>query len=365
MLIAVLAMLLINLPSLEAKDAVDYIDPFIGTGHQGKDFPGATIPFSMVKLSPDTGHGGLYYYSDSTIQGFSFTHLGGADGAELGNVLVSATTGPLHTYWNTVDKVHGYSSSFAKSTEHASAGYYAVTLADYQVRAEATAAAHSGMLRFTFPENEQSRIQIDLSHRNGGSSFHQSVKVVNDHTIEGEIQFKEGWGGWTFGGGCHYNVFYHMEFSKPFIKSGVWSATLPPEWQAPSFKMGKTVGINTPSFAEACKNAQVTPDCKEMEGQHIGFYSEFPTKAGDSVEVKAGISFVSLAGARANLTAEIPDWDFDKLHQKARDAWSQEIGRLAVEGGSEDDKTIYYSCALSRFTVPADLWRCRRQLYRR
>ena len=328
------------------------MDPFIGTGHQGKDFPGATTPLSMVKLSPDTGHGVGYYYSDSTIHGFSFTHLGGADGAELGNVLVSATTGPLHTYWGEVDKVHGYSSSFSKKTEQASAGYYAATLTDYNIRAEATAAPHSGMLRFTFPDNDQSRIQIDLSHRNGGSSFHQTVKVVDDHTIEGEIQCKEGWGGWTFGGGCHYNVFYHIEFSRPFAKTGVWSATLPPNWQSPSFQMRRPIGINNADFAEACKNAQVIPDCKDMEGQHIGFYSEFPTKAGDSVVVKAGISFVSLAGARANLSAEIPDWDFDKAHQRARDAWSQEIGRLAVEGGSDDDKTIYYSALYRALQFP-------------
>ena len=306
----------------------------------------------MVKLSPDTGNGVGYYYSDTRIQGFSFTHLGGADGAELGNVLVSATTGPLHTYWGQIDKVHGYYSGFAKSTEQASAGYYAVTLADYNIRAEATAAPHSGMLRFTFPDNEQSRIQIDLSHRNGGSSFHQTVKVVDDHTIEGEIQYKEGWGGWTFGGGCNYNVFYHIEFSKPFTKSGVWSATLPPNWQSPSFNMKRPIGITNTDFAEACKGARIIPDCKEMEGQHIGFYSEFPTKAGDPVEVKAGISFVSLAGARANLAAEIPDWDFDRLHQRARDAWSQEIGRLAVEGGTENDKTVYYSALYRALQFP-------------
>ena len=89
-----------------------------------------------------------------------------------------------------------------------------------------------------------------------------------------------------------------------------------------------------------------------MEGQHIGFYSEFPTKAGDTVLVKAGISFVSIAGARANLAAEIPDWDFDKTHQQARAAWSKELGRLAVEGGTEDNKTIYYSALYRALQFP-------------
>ena len=328
--------LLLPLPPLQAKEAVDYIDPFIGTGHQGKDFPGATTPFSMVKLSPDARTSGFsYFYSDKTIQGFSFTHLGGADGGELGNVMVTPTTGPLKTYWGAAGKPgSGYLSAFSKSTEQASAGYYAVTLDDYKVRAEATAAPHSGILRFTFPENAQSRVQIDLSHRTDGTSLYQTVKVTDDHTIEGEIDCPHTGGGWRFGA-CDYKVYYHLEFSRPFSTYGVWSATLPPP---PYNKM-----IGRPDFAAAARSAQVLPGCREKDGQHLGFYSEFPTKAGETVSVKAGISFVSVAGARANLAAEIPDWDFDRVHRQARAAWAQAVGRLAVEGGSEDDKTIYYS----------------------
>ena len=330
-----------------AKEAIHYIDPFIGCGHFGKDFPGATTPFSMVKVSPDDGGGISYHFGDKSIQGFSFTHLGGADGGELGNVLTAATTGPLHTFASR-GSASGFGSAISKDDEKASAGYYAVTLEDYKIRAEATAADHSGMLRFTFPENTQSRIQVDLSHRNGGTSMHQTVKVVDDHTIEGRIDYTDAGGGWH----CTYTAYYHMEFSKPFTTYGVWSATLPPRWQDPSFKMGRTENTSSADYVNACKNAEVMPGRKEAEGAHLGFYSEFPTKAGEAVSVKAGISFVSVDGARANLTAEIPDFDFEKLHQKARDAWAREIGRLAVEGGSEDNKTIYYSALYRALQFP-------------
>ncbi len=327
---------------LQAKAPIDYIDPFIGTGHQGKDFPGATTPLSMVKVSPDTGGTISYNYASRAIQGFSFDHLGGADGGEMGNVLVAATTGTLQAYAGRPGA--GYASSIAKSTEKASAGYYSVMLDTYHIQAEATAAPHSGMLRFTFPENGQSRIQVDLAHRNGGTSTHQTVKVIDDHTIEGAIECPPEGGGWGPGNCTRYTAYYHVEFSKPFTTSGVWSATLPPgPW------IHRT---STPEFVAACKNAQVIPGCQEKEGQHLGFYSEFPTKAGETVLVKTGLSFVSVAGARANLASEIPGWNFDQVHQQARDKWTQEIGRLAVEGGTEDDKTIYYSALYRALQFP-------------
>jgi predicted alpha-1,2-mannosidase len=339
---------------VEAKEPIDYIDPFIGTGSQGKDFPGASTPFGMVKVSPDTATGGpvSYTYNAKTVAGFSFTHIGGADGGELGNALTMATTGPLHTYWGQPGKLGtGYLAGFTKSSETATAGYYAVTLDDPKIRVEATAAPHSGVLRFTFPENDQSRIQIDLAHREDGTSLHQTVKVTNDHTIEGTIDCPATGGGWRFGP-TSYTVYYHIEFSKPFTKVGVWSATLPPIWSDNTHHYGKGKSIGDPAFIAACQNAEVIPDCKEKEGQHIGFYSEFPTTAGETVMVKAGISFASIEGARANLAAEIPDWDFDRVHQQARDAWTKAFDRLTVEGGTEDHKTIFYSALYRAMLFP-------------
>ncbi len=354
-LLVLMAMLALLSGTLRAKDAVDYIDPFIGTGSQGKDFPGASTPFGMAKVSPDTVTAGVvsYYYSDKTVSGFSFTHIGGADGGELANLLTMATIGPLHTYWGQKGKSGtGYLSSFSKKSETASAGYYAVTLDDYHIHVECTAAAHSGMLRFTFPENSQSRIQIDLSHRNDGTSLHQTVKVTDDHSIEGQINCPAEGGGWRFGA-TSYTLYYHLEFSKPFAKVGVWDAALPPVWSDSSVHYhAKTKTISDPAFIEACRKAAVLPGCREKEGQHLGFYSEFATKEGEVVQVKAGISFASIEGARANLKAEIADWDFDRVHQEARKAWSSALDHLSVEGGTEDHKTIFYSALYRAMLFP-------------
>ncbi|HXA44003.1 MAG TPA: glycoside hydrolase family 92 protein, partial [Candidatus Angelobacter sp.] len=133
-----------------AREPVDYVDPFIGTGNQGKTFPGATTPAGMVQLSPDTITGGDngsgYRHYHHTIQGFSFTHMSGVGWyGDLGNFLVMPTTGPLKTFYGETDHPGtGYVSRFSNLTEVAQAGYYAVTLEDYQIRAEATAAPHSG-----------------------------------------------------------------------------------------------------------------------------------------------------------------------------------------------------------------------------
>lgn len=325
-----------------ATEPIDYVDPFIGTGSQGKTFPGATTPAGMVQLSPDTITGGDngsgYRHYHHTIQGFSFTHMSGVGWyGDLGNFLVMPTTGPLRTFYGQTDHPGtGYLSRFSNSTEVAQAGYYAVTLEDYQVRAEVTAAPHSGILRFTFPESSQSRIQIDLARRVGGTSLHQMVKVINDHTIEGLIECTPKGGGWGHGAGnANYTVYFHAEFSKPFKDFGVWSAELPPgNYQD---------ALERPSFIEACQNAKVIPSCREMEGKHLGFYSEFSTHKNEAVLLKVGVSFVSIDGARQNVAAEIAGFNFDKVRRQARQSWANALGRITVEGGTEDQKEAYYT----------------------
>jgi predicted alpha-1,2-mannosidase len=325
-----------------AREPLDYVDPFIGTGNQGKTFPGAATPAGMVQLSPDTITGGDngsgYRHDHHTIQGFSFTHLSGVGWyGDLGNFLVMPTTGPLKTYYGETDHPGtGCLSRFSNSTEVAQAGYYAVTLEDYQIRAEATAAPHSGILRFTFPENSRSRIQIDLARRVGGTSLHQTVKIANDHAIEGFIECTPAGGGWGHGAGkANYTVYFHAEFSKPFKNYGVWSAELPPgNYQD---------ALEKQSFIETCQNAKVIPSCPEMEGSHLGFYGEFSTRTNEAILLKVGISFVNLAGARKNVAAEIPDFNFDQVRQQARQSWADALGRITVEGGTEDQKKAYYT----------------------
>ena len=325
-----------------AVEPVDYIDPFIGTGHFGKTFPGATTPGGMVQLSPDTVTGGDngsgYRQYHTTIEGFSFTHMSGVGWyGDLGNLLVMPTTGPLKSWAGRENKPgSGYRSAFDKSSEVAQAGYYAVTLKDYQVRTELTAAPHSGILRFTFPEHARSRIQIDLARRVGGTSLHQEVKVVDDHAIEGLIVCTPEGGGWGHGGGnANYTVHFRAEFSQPLTTVGVWNATLP----TGSYRNA----LARADFMAACQNAEVLPGCREKTGQHVGFYTEFPTKAGQTVLLKVGISFVSIAGARENLAAEIPGWDFEQVRTQARQAWSRAVGCMTVAGGTEAQKTAFYT----------------------
>ena len=358
--ILLMASLLYTLNGLGAKEAVDYVNPFIGAGStrptpteaarltldpnfdgfHGKLFPGACTPGGMVQLSPDTITGGDngagYSYPHTTIQGFSFNHMSGVGAyGDLGNFLVMPTIGPLQTYWGQTDQPgSGYLSSYSKDTEVAQAGYYAVTLDDYKVRAEMTAAQHSGILRFTFAKNAQSRIQIDLARRIGGTSLRQTVKVTGARTIEGEIECTAKGGGFRHGT-VNYTLYYHAEFSRPLGNFGVWSATLPPG------------PYNTlwpkPDFIAACQAADRLPGCQEKQGQHLGFYAEFPTDNQEAVLLKVGISYVSVANARANLEAEIPTWDFDGLRNASRAAWQEALNRIAVEGGTEDQKTIFYT----------------------
>jgi putative alpha-1,2-mannosidase len=226
---------------------VDFVNPIIGAvtyGEQtedihgfGKTFPGAATPFGLVQLSPDTYTGGDngcgYSWNHSTIEGFSFTHMSGVGWyGELGNFLVMPTTGKLNTSKGTgEDPDSGYRSRFSHDSETAKAGYYAVTLSDYGIHTELTASPHAGIIRFTFPENEQSRIQIDLARRVGGTSTEQYIRVVDEHTIAGWMYCPPEGGGWGNGEGrADYKVFFYCQFSKPFEEFGIWAADIPDGW---------------------------------------------------------------------------------------------------------------------------------------
>lgn len=189
--------------TIEEVHFSDYVNPFIGASTNteaagayhglGKTFPGATTPFGMVQVSPNTITGGDngsgYSYEHETIEGFAFTQMSGIGWyGDLGNLLVMPTVGDLRTNSGKEGGVTGYRSRYDKSSEEAKAGYYKVLLSDYQIQAEATAAPHSGMLRFVFPENKQSRIQLDLARRVGGTSTYQAVQVIDDHTIAGRME---------------------------------------------------------------------------------------------------------------------------------------------------------------------------------
>ncbi|MHC4505262.1 MAG: GH92 family glycosyl hydrolase, partial [Planctomycetota bacterium] len=294
----------------------------------GKTFPGAATPFGLVQLSPDTVTGGDnssgYSYEHSTIEGFSFTHMSGVGWyGDLGNFLVTPTVGELRTSRGKPEHPEGgYRSRFSHDTEVAEAGYYAVSLADYGIRAELTAAPRAGIIRFTFPEHRKSRIQIDLSRRVGGTSTEQLVRVIDDHTICGWMRCPPEGGGWGNGNGkVDYTFHFYCRFSRPLERHGVWSADIPPDWAR------RNQDVARDAYQRVVADARVTRDRKEARGRHLGFFTEFGTSAGEVVAVKCGVSFVSIEGAKANLEHDIPHWDFDAVREGAREAWARALAR--------------------------------------
>ena len=294
----------------------EYVNPFIGASTSvgaagvyhglGKTFPGATTPYGMVQVSPNTITGGDNGsgYSDEhkTIEGFAFTQLSGVGWfGELGNFLVMPTTGELQKIAGKEDdSIKGYRSAYNKATEIAKAGYYSVELTDYKIKVESSATPHCGILRFTFPSNKQSRIQIDLARRVGGTSTSQYVKVVDGHTIQGWMKCTPDGGGWGNGeGNADYTVYFYAQFNKSLNNYGFWSADIPDDWTR---KRDEVVSI---TYLTRVSEASVITDEKELEGKHLGFFTEFPTQEGEEVEMKVGISFVDMEGAAKNFKQEI------------------------------------------------------------
>lgn len=306
-------------PNAATADLIptDYVNPFIGASTSvgaagvyhglGKTFPGATTPYGMVQVSPNTITGGDNGsgYSDEhkTIEGFAFTQMSGVGWfGDLGNFLVMPTTGKLLKVAGKEnnDSIKGYRSAYNKVTETAKAGYYSVELTDYKIKVETSATPHCGILRFTYPSNNQSRIQIDLARRVGGTSTSQYVKVIDDYTIQGWMKCTPDGGGWGNGEGkADYTVYYYAQFSKPLIDYGFWSADIPDHWIR---KRDEVVSI---PYLTRVSQAPVITGKKELEGKHLGFFTEFPTKEGEDVEMKVGISFVDMEGAANNFKQEI------------------------------------------------------------
>ena len=338
----------------DGRPLSSYVNPFVGASTNtelagashglGKTFPGATAPFGMVQVSPNTITGGDngpgYSYEHTTIEGFAFTQMSGIgwDG-DLGNFLVMPTIGDLHTFAGTEDKPEeGYRSRYDKSTEKASAGYYSVFLSDYKIQAEATALPHSGMLRFTFPESKEARIQVDLARRVGGTSTLQSVEVVDDHTIKGWMQCTPDGGGWGNGDGkADYTVYFYAQFSKPFSGHGVWSADIPDDWRR------KREDVCSERYREAIRQAAIHPSVSAFEGKHLGFYANFETKPDEVILLKSGISYTSLKNAEENLAAEMKDFDFDRTHAECVRLWNDELAKVSVEGGTDEEKRVFYT----------------------
>ncbi len=340
--------------SVHAQRPVDYVNPFIGASTNtetarahhglGKTFPGAAWPFGMVQVSPNTVTGGDngsgYSYEHTSIEGFAFTQMSGVGWyGDLGNLLITPTVGELRTSAGRADDTaSGYRSGYDKRSETASAGYYSVRLTDYDVLAEATVTLHAGALRFTFPESSQSRIQIDLARRVGGTSVYQYAEVVDSRTLRGWMKCTPEGGGWGNGGGnADYTVYFYLRMSRPFDTHGFWNADIPDDWGR------RLEDVTSPRYRQRAAEARIVTGTDKWEGRHTGFFAGFDTRKDEVIEVRAGISFVDMEGAENNFLREVDQRPFDRLKADAENEWNMALGKISVAGGTDDQKTVFYT----------------------
>ncbi len=298
-------------------DPTRFVDPFIGTGGHGHTFPGASVPFGMVQLSPDTRLDGWdgcsgYHADDTRVYGFSHTHLSGTGVSDYGDVLFLPLLGTPHGHLS-YGRAHGdgNGSRFRKSSERAEPGYYAVTLDDARTRVELTATARTGWHRYTFPAAESAFVLVDLRARD--EVIASSLRVVDDHTIEGERRSRA----WA----RDQRVFFVARFSQPFK-------------------------------ALFMVDSVAAPGLRQAEGRDLQVALRFASPKGARVVAKVGISAVDVAGARAALDAEAPGWDFDRVRAAARAEWRRALARIEVAGGTSAQDTVFYTALYHTMLQP-------------
>lgn len=319
-----------------SKNLTSSVDPFIGTREMGHTFPGATVPFGMVQLSPETDtipysvdgryNGNVYrycagyQYADPTIVGFAHTHLSGTGHSDLGDFLIMPTTGKLQLNPGTAEHPEsGYRSRFSHDHETASPGYYQVLLQDYGINAELTTSTHVGMHRYSFPKTDTGHVILDLNYNlynYDGKVIWASVRVENDTLVTG-YRITRGWARSR----CLY---FAMTFSKAIKNYGMKSDE-------------KLL------YKGFWRKFDETRNFPQMEARNMVTYFDFDVSDGQPVEIKFALSAVSTQGALNNLKAEIPGWDFDRVKEQARVSWEKELAKIQVEASPDKLKAFYTS----------------------
>lgn len=297
-------------------DPARYVDPFIGTGGHGHTYPGASMPFGMVQLSPDTrleGWDGCagYHYDDSVVYGFSHTHLSGTGIPDYCDVLFMPTVGEIQIMNGHDDPDKGYASRFSHKNESAEPGYYRTWLDDEEITVELTVAKRAGMHRYTFPDSDSSHVIIDLRHRD--KVVESFLRIVSDTEVEG-YRRSSSWAD-------DQRIYFVAKFSAPFTGTSLFH------------------------------DDRISPD-NPVNGTNVKACLTFHTESKEPLLVSVGLSAISTEGARKNLDAEIPGWDFDKVRSEARAAWNKELGKIHVEGGNDEQKTIFYTALYHAFLTP-------------
>ncbi|MGR3875279.1 lectin [Streptomyces graminifolii] len=311
------------------------VNPFIGTSNEANDFPGADVPFGMVQWSPDTTSrpsGGGYEYNDSSITGFSLTHIAGPGCGAAGDVPVLPTVGAVNT---------GATDAFSHANESASAGSYKVAL-NNQVTTELTTTTRSGMARFTFPSTSQANLIFKLTGSQNGASSTQFTKVSNTE-VSGQVT-----SGRFCGAGNTYTVYFDMVFDQPFASQGSSvaksSAATPAKPDTASKNAAEqpnqpVLHGKTPTAAAP----KTTKDSASPQAAASNGYVTFNTTSNPVVQAKVGVSYVSVANATANRAAENTGWDFNATRTAAQDSWNSALGKIQIAGGTAAQQQTFYT----------------------
>ena len=314
-----------------AQQPVDYVDPFIGTTNFSVCNPGAVLPHGLMSVVPFNVMGSdlnqhdkdgrwwsaPYEYHNKFFTGFAHVTMSGVGCPELGSLLTMATTGPLDVDY------HNYGSEY--QDEKATPGYYALTLKKYGVRAETSATLRSGIERYTFPKGRANillNVGDGLSNESGGM-----VKRVSYTEIEGYRLL----GTFCYNAQAVFPIYFVMRVSKRPQTTGYWK------------KQPKFTGVKSQWDKDNGRYKLYENYNRELAGNEVGYYFSYDCREGEQIEVRMGVSFVSMANARENLDAEQQGLSFADIRQKARDTWEKTLSRVTVEGGTEAQKRVFYT----------------------
>lgn len=295
------------------------VNPFIGTGGKGHTYPGATVPFGMVQMSPDNGIPGWdeisgYHYKHQIIASFSHTHLSGTGIGDLYDIAYTPFIKSKIKNRKAPDSlniVNKYYSYFSHEDEYAEPGYYSVLLKDFNIKVELTATERCGFQKYIFPKNEEKTIFLDLARAiNWDSTIKTDIQVINDRTIAG-FRYSSGWA-------PDQRVYFVTKFSGKFddIKF-----------------VQKSFGQNNSK-----NNSQA--------------FIKFNSESKKTILLKTAISSVSIEGARKNLEAEIPHWDFDKVRNEASKKWEKQLSKIKIDARNDQIKTVFYTALYQSMCAP-------------
>lgn len=330
-LLTVAALFAATVAGVSAKNPADYVNLFIGTTNFGTTNPGATVPNGLMSVVPFNVMGSdkniydkdarwwstPYEYYNKFFTGFSHVNLSGVGCPELGSLLLMPTSGTLNVDYKE------YGSEY--DSESATPGYYTNRLTKYNIKTEVSATTRTGIARFTFPKGE-SHILLNLGEGLTNESG-ATVRKVSDTEIEGVKLL----GTFCYNPQAVFPIYFVMRINKTPDQQGYWKK------QRPMY------GVEAEWDPDHGNYKLYTKYSKEMSGDDVGVWYTFFTEEGESIEAQIGVSFVSIENARENLDAEQPGFDFDKVKENAYNAWNDALSKITVEGGTDDNKTVFYS----------------------